>query len=322
MKNRKYIKLLGFVKGNNLKRFGFFLLAAFLFLLLTKLSETYTETVQFNIELVNLEEEIILTSDSTNTVDVVLSGKGFNLLPYVLYASNTITLDAKKNVYKTSKAFHWDAVNNRHIINKEVGNSVEVRAVKPDTLQLEYSTLASKTVPVILQKDISFASGFDVLGNIETTQDSVKLVGSETILKTISAIKTKPLILQNVSTNIKKEVVLDISNMPDVAVIPTSVEVIADVKQFTEGKILLPIEVVNAPIGKSVNYFPKQVELYYYVDLENFSTVKAKDFKVVADYKNLETNTQQFLELQLVKTSPLVKSTRFSQNRIEYIISQ
>ena len=84
----------------------------------------------------------------------------------------------------------------------------------------------------------------------------------------------------------------------------------------------MPINILNLPLDKEINYFPKQVEVVYYVDLENFNSVKATDFSVIADFENLNNSTQRFLELKIVKSPMLVKTTRLSQNKVEYIISE
>ena len=322
MNQVKNMKWVTYFKGNNIKRFGFFLFAAFLFLILTKLSETYTQEVTFNIELTNLEEEIILTSDSTNTVDVILSGKGFNMLPYSLYKSKIIYLDAQNDVYSTREKFYWDAVNNRHIINETIGNSIEIRSIKPDTLVMEFDVLATKIVPLRFKHNIIFEPGFDILGDYTLSQDSVKLVGSEAILNTISEIETKALKLDNIKTDIKQVVDLQTLDVSNITIIPNSIEVIGKVKRFTEGKLFVPINILNLPLDKEINYFPKQVEVVYYVDLENFNSVKATDFSVIADFENLNNSTQRFLELKIVKSPMLVKTTRLSQNKVEYIISE
>lgn len=322
MSKGNFIKRLAFFKGNNIKRFGFFLLAAFLFLMLTKLSETYTQSYTFEVELINLKEEFVLTSDSTQTLELVLSGKGFNMLPYSLYKPKTIYLDAQKDIYSNRKSFYWDAINNRHILDKTFGNSINVRSVKPDTLILKYDVLATKIVPVRFKPNITYALGYDVLGHFLLSQDSIKLVGSETILKNISEIDTKPITLDNVKNDINVFVELDNSGFTTIDIIPKKIRINGIVKRFTEGKLSVPIQILNSPEGKEINYFPKRVEVVYYIDLENFNSVKASDFIVTADFNDLSNSTQRFLELKVVKSPELVKTTRLSQNKIEYIISE
>ncbi len=78
-------KILQSVKNKRLNLFGFFFLIAFLILVVTKLSETYVETIPFNVSYHNLPETNIITLDSTPKVNVTVSTHGFNLLSLSFY---------------------------------------------------------------------------------------------------------------------------------------------------------------------------------------------------------------------------------------------
>ncbi|NNL81815.1 MAG: hypothetical protein HKP28_00395, partial [Winogradskyella sp.] len=62
-----------------------FLLIAFIFLLLTKFSKSYTTELQFNVEVNGLDKEILLITDGVPQLNITVQGRGFNLLPYMLY---------------------------------------------------------------------------------------------------------------------------------------------------------------------------------------------------------------------------------------------
>lgn len=322
MKKNNYTKWVNKFRQKKIKRFSLFLAIAFLFLILTKLSETYTQTVSFNVELDNVKDEVVLISSNDNKVDVVLNGKGFDLLPYAFYKSKSIYLDAEKDVFSKEKSYYWDAVNNRHIINGVVGNSIDVRSVKPDTLILTYDVLKTKVVPVVLQQNVEYASGFDVLHALRTYPDSIKIVGSESDLENVTSISTNLLSLVNIKTDISETIDLDISQYSSISFFPNSIEVRGSVKRFTEGRVTVPIEVKNTPVNKVINYFPKSIEVIYYVDLENFNNITVNDFRVSANFENLNDETIRFLDLELVKTSSLLKNSRLSQDKIEFIISE
>jgi hypothetical protein len=322
MKKEFYTKLLKTFKQKKIRNFALFLGIAFLFLILTKLSETYTQTVSFDVEIKNVKDEVVLSSKANTKVDVVLNGKGFDLLPYGLFKQNIIFLDAKKDLFSKGKSYYWDAVNNKHIINSLVGHTVNVRSVKPDTLVLQYDVLKTKKVPLLIEQNIEYASGFDVLDVLKSATDSIKLIGSEAVLKNIKAVNTKVLRLVDIKSDIKETIGLDTSQFSNITFIPNTVEVYGKVKRFTEGRISVPIEMKNAPVGKTVNYFPKRIEVIYYVDLENFNNITANDFRVIVNFDNLKEETTRFLDLELVKTSTLLKNTKLSQNKIEFIISE
>ena len=307
-----------FVGKFNIKRFSFFLLAAFFFLVLTKFSETYTQSIIFDIELVGLNDEVMIKKDSAQTLNAIVRAKGFSLLPFILSSTNTLSIDASSYTTKTNKFLMFDAKDNRHLVANQLGNAIDILSVKPDTVYINYNLMSSKWVNIQLNTDIEYASGFDIIDDFKLSQDSVKLVGSKNQLDTISYINTKLLRLKGVKENISSKLDLEVLD-EGIDVITNTIMVNGEVKRFTEGKITLDVELVNSPSNKTINYFPKKVDLIYYVDLDRYKAVDYNNFKVVADYNSLQSN-QNSLELQVINTSKIVKSTRLTQNRIEFII--
>ena len=80
------------IKKGNLKLFGTFLGAAFLFLLLTKLSQVYTQDIYLDIKLSNLDDELVIVNDSTTEAKVTVQAKGFSLLKYMFNNTKTISI--------------------------------------------------------------------------------------------------------------------------------------------------------------------------------------------------------------------------------------
>lgn len=309
-----------FFKGKAIKGFSVFLIAAFVFLMLTKLSDNFTETLVINVQLEDLKDEIVLEQDSSNTINVIVKSKGFHLLKYVFYDPDPIVIDANKETFKRGKTLAWDATNNLYTIKESLGDAYDIISITPDTLVFNYDILASKKVPIVFRNKIDYALGYDVFDDLQLSQDSVKLLGSQNILQSINHIETNPLELNEVKENINQTLGFDIADLPAITIVPESVNVSGVVKRFTEGNISVPVELINVPLDVKLNYFPKEIALSYYVDLENYNSVKDADFKIICDYNDLKDTEQRFLNIKLTEQSSLVKSTRLKQNSIQFII--
>jgi hypothetical protein len=96
-------KLVRSLKSKKLNVFGLFFLLAFLILVVTKLSETYVETIPFTIAYKNLPDRNVITLDSIPKVNVTVSTHGFNLLSYY-FQDQIYQLDVENNasMYKSS----------------------------------------------------------------------------------------------------------------------------------------------------------------------------------------------------------------------------
>lgn len=316
MDSRKKVNIKDYLKRKNVKRFSIFFAIAFVFLIFSKLSNDYKQTLILEIKLVNLEDETILESDSLNLLNAVVQAKGFALVPYIFNNSKTIVLDANNDVASNPNHYTFDVKNHRFLIEDQLGSPYKLLSVKPDTLILPYSKQASKYVPLILKTDLDFSTGFDVYGSFNKSADSVKIVGAVEVLDTITAIETEVLKLSGVNTNINDNVI--VSAPTDMEVFPKSINITAEVKRFTEGKIDVPVTIINTPMNTEINFFPKSVSLSYYVDLENYNNIEVSDFSVECNYNDIE-GSQGFLVPKIVKRPKSIKRISIKQKRIDFI---
>lgn len=318
MKTRKTFNIPDYLKGKNVKRFGLFFIIAFVFLIFSKLSSDYKQTIQLKVNLVNFPNEIILHKDSIPALEAYIEAKGFSLIPFMFKSSNSIVLDAKTDVVSQPNTFIFDVQRHLFLIEDQLGNSYRLISVLPDTISLPYSVRASKLVPVKLKQEVSYAVGYDIKGDFSFNVDSVKVVGSDLQVAQVTELNTNTLVLNNVKSNINERVEIDTTGYSNIEIFPKHVEVSGQITRFTEGTIEVPIQITNKPSDVAINYFPKVVQLVYYVDLENYNVIKASDFTVECNYEDLQDN-QSYLVPKIVEQPDFVKRTNLKQKRIDFI---
>lgn len=318
MKTKKKFNVLNYLKKKNVKRFSLFFIVAFIFLIFSKLSNDYKKTIKLKVTLDHLQDEIILENDTTNLIDAYVEAKGFSLIPFIFKKFTTITLDAKKEVVKQPNKFIFDVQKHKFVIEDALGDAYNLISLIPDTIAIPYSKRASKYVPITFNSTIDYAVGYDIKGDISLSNDSVKLVGSDFELSKVTTVPTKELRLKDVKANINAELELEISDLNTIEIFPKSIDVRAEVVRFTEGVIEIPVTIANQPIDTIINYFPKTVKLVYYVDLENYNSIKPSDFSVQCDYSNTDAN-QSYLIPKIVKRPNYVKRVALKQKRIDFI---
>ncbi|MTE25350.1 hypothetical protein F1003_00265 [Winogradskyella sp. ZXX205] len=310
------MKISEYLKRRNVKRFSLFVVIAFVFLIFSKLSNDYKQTINLKVNLINIDDEIILNNDSLNTMEALIEAKGFALIPFVFKDSKEVVLDAKTDIVTMPDYYIFDVQKHRFLIEGQLGSAYKVLSLKPDTLLLSYSTRASKYVPVVIKTSVDFAAGYDIIGDYELSIDSVKVVGSSEKVNEIQSISTEELTLQEVNSNISRS--LNFERLQDIEIFPKNISVKAEVKRFTEGTIECPITIINKPDNVEINYFPKTVTITYYVDLDNYNAIDASDFRVECDYEAL-VDDQSFLVPKIVKKPEFVKRTAMKQKRIDFI---
>ncbi|WP_229720508.1 YbbR-like domain-containing protein [Winogradskyella helgolandensis] len=318
MDQKKRLNILDHLKKKNVKLFILFFIIAFVFLIFSKLSNDYKQTIKLKVNLVNVDDEILLKNDSANYIQAYVEAKGFSLMPFVFSNIKELEVNAKSDVTMKSNSFIFDVAKHKYLIEDQLGNAYDLISIMPDTLLISYSKRASKLVPITFNSAINYAVGYDLKGEFNFNIDSVKVVGSLEEVEKISSVASESLVLNDVKSDIGNIVRLDISDYDNVDVFPKTIEVSGEVARFTEGIIEVPIIITNQPGNVVINYFPKTVTLSYYVDLENYNAIKALDFKVECDYAELEDN-QTFLKPKVVKKPNFVKHVNIKQKQIDFI---
>lgn len=304
------------IKNRKINVFFLFLLMAFIILIFSKLSNEFTNTITFDINKINVPQENVILNDSTAKLNVTLKTHGFKWLSYYVN-SPKITIDFSKDVTKTKSTFIWDKAN--MYTEEQFGDNVQVINISPDELVFQYDTNLVKKIPIILDLDVAFASGFDLTGNYKILPDSILVVGPDIIASKVTNVQTETLKLNDVKSNISRKVKLKLPNNKDLNFSLSEIEVAATVEKYTEGTLKIPVSVINVPKNMTVNYFPKEVVVVYYTSLKDFKNVNTNDFVVECDFSAI-ADQQPYLTPTLIKIPKLVKSAKVNQQRIEYII--
>ena len=307
------------IRNKKINVFFLFLLSAFIILIFTKLSKDYTNTIAFGINKVNVPQENVILNDSAAKLRITLKTHGFKWLSYY-FSDPKVTIDFSKDVAKTSSTFIWDKSKAKMYGETQFGSQVEVLNINPDTLRFKYDVNLIKKVPVILDAEVKYASGFDLSNDYVLQPDSVVVVGPEIIASKIKSVQTEKMSLNDVKSNISKKVKLKLpKDNKDLKFSVNETEVSGSVEKFTEGTLKTPITLVNVPDDMTLNYFPKEVNVTFYTSLKDFNAVAAKDFIVECDFNSIE-NRESFLIPKLTKTSSLVKTAKINQQHVEFII--
>ena len=289
--------------------------------MLTKLSKTYSKSIQLNIDVLNLPQEQIITNDSA-AINVIVKGIGFNLIPLEFKTMN-LKLDSNENLANLGNTYLWTAEQGRFQIESFMGASFEVVSIKPDSLLLHYESLATKKVPVSFKGSIGYTSGYDSLKSMILNPDTITIIGPESDLKSINGIDTELVNLGDIQTSIDRNLKIDRSSLDKgLRLSHEAVNLKVDVEKFTEGNITIPIVIENMPQGKQINYFPKTASITYNVALKDFKSIKESDFKVVCDFSEINEVNLNSLTPKIIDFPSKVKNIRLKSTKVDFIIME
>ena len=295
-----------------------FVLLALLFSLLTKLSKDYTRTISFNVEMLNVPEEHVILHDSLHEIDVTLTTYGFNLLKYY-FVNPTLQVDFR-GLKKSSTNYLWTKNNEFQNVVNQFNLSTTINGISPDSINFQYDSYFIKAIPVVLNEDVTFVSGFDVDGYYQIKPDFIKVIGAKAAIDSIVQIETMPFALNDINSDINTSINLKLpKNNPDIKYSENIVNVTGSVKKFTEGSLLVPVVVTNLPENVNLNYFPKEIEVTFYSSLDYYKTISTNSFRIECDYSKLDTENNKLLPV-ITKQPEKVRNVRLGTKAIEFII--
>lgn len=313
-------KNMPYLKTKRLNVFFLFLALAFLFSVLSKLSNTYTRTFKFSIIPMNVPEDHVVVSDSTLFMEITLTTHGFKHAKYYLTSQSILIDFARLNKNKTH--YSWIEINDIPEIRKQFDADVKVESVTPDTITFRYDLNAVKRVPVELRSDMKFSPGFDLSEPFVLDPDTIKIVGPKVKIDSITKLVTQELVLEDVNSDVLKKIDIDQSNIGgNITLSSNSINVTGKVEKFTEGTLEVPITVSNAPENVNVNFYPKTVSVTFYTSLSKYNSVTPSSFIVECDYNTLISGNT-FMVPKIVKYPNYVKSVKLNVKQVEFVLTQ
>jgi len=307
------------VQGKRLNVFVLFLFLSFLISLLVKLSNTYTQTLKFELVPTQLLSNEVLISKASKSIKVTLSGKGFELLKYYIYPPKIEVDFSQLNKDKT--LYYWTVRSQFENIINYFDEKVALKSINPDTILYSYDRQFIKKIPVEILVNSSFAVGYDLVQPFRSEPDSITLMGPESVLKTMNAVRTKTTSFTAVNSTIDKVVGLDIKNSSNQLIYShKKVSIHAEVEKFTEGTVSVPVTIVNVPENLTINFFPKEIRVLFYTSLKAYNSIEARQFSVECDFNALTTDNK-YLKPFLVSQPKSVKTAKLETTEFEYVIT-
>lgn len=306
-------------RKTNFKAFLFFLFFAVIIWVIAQFSKTYNEVVDIPVDYVNVPLDKLLTPDRPSELKLWMSESGFAIAYYNMFPP-TLTVDVSDSRIEDS-VFVYSMEAHRDAIERQLGLSFDRISFMEDELRIGFEQRAEKRLPVEPQVDLEYAAGYAALGELQLDTDSITVSGPQAMLDTISVLRTELLEQGNIKNNLDGTLYIDTSMIKGVTLYQNQVRYQLEVDRFTEGRLEVPIELINVPAGRNVVIFPQQLIVSYRVSLDNFSNVQASDFKIICDFSQLRDG-QDFLVPQIQEQPGIVENVRMNEKRISFIIKK
>lgn len=307
-----------FFKSSDARGFLFFLLLTSLVAVLIKLSKEYTKTYSIPITISNLPIDKTITTITPSHIDFNAEVSGFSLLMNSVKSQHLeIDFNSLTPISKTNYSYDTSKLNSQ--LKLALSGGKDFSDFASSSIEVSVDVLATKTLPVLTQVSLDFKQGYNTYKAARIRPDSIKVVGSLSILETLEGVQTQPKALGDITSDVSLTLQLDtIAVYKELKFSDTQFVYEQDVAKYTEGSFSIPVTIKGAP-ERTIKIFPREVRLYFVASLEEYDTVLPTDFEVLADFTAINSN-EEFVVLSVSRKPENVRNVRLETKQIKFIV--
>ena len=305
-------------RNYRIRLFGAFVLLSLLFWGVTKLSNTYTTTVQTSLVIEGVPQSIVLTQNQALNATMTLSASGFRLIWYRIFPPELI-------VYVDASLF--DPLQNNVLVELtpqqeslevQLREGVEIKAIRPLQLPINYAILTQKNVAVLAQNPTLFEKGYGLTLPVQIVPDSLTVFGAAPVLDTLDAVYFE----YNSSRPITEDFEATATLIPPQNVRLSRSDIVyrGQVSRFTEKSFEVPLSKSALADSLTVKLFPDNVRVVFSVPLDRANEIQPQGFVFAVDFTNINPLVSEQLEVQLVNQPEGIKNLRWEPQKIQYLI--
>ena len=307
------------IKRSSLKTFGFFLLFSSFIWISVQFAKEYTQIIDIPVSYVNIPLDKSISKERPENLKLRIQDKGFAIWYYQIFRPE-VELDlGKASTQNGALVYNFEA--NRESLEDQVNIDFERARFIKDNLFIQFQPKKEKKVKLNPRINLSYAVGYSANKGVKLSPDSIKVSGPEGIIDTLQNLNTVYLKINNIKSNVSGTVKVDTSNLGMLSFYTTEVTYSQEVEKFTEGSVEVPVEIKNLPENTNISIFPKQVLVYFQVNLRQYEMVKAENFRVVCDFNDIDEG-DDFIIASIVKSPSFVRNLRLNERKIQFVIKR
>ncbi len=300
--------------------FFFFVLLSLGFWMLQSLQQDYEIELSIPVRYKNVPPEIAFTPVPPKEIKVKVKDKGSVLLNYTFGRQFIpIEVDLRHSLpeggeYKVGvKEIQSD-------ILKQLLSSTVLESMEPSSLVLTYAPRLKKEVPVVFYGEIKPKAGFFLCDSVRLEPAKVEVYASTAVLDTLRSIRTEWFEAGEVKRPLSH--LVNLQQPEGAAVSPETVMLYANVEEYTEKSLEIPVTCPDLPAHLTLRTFPPQVKVTCNVPLSRFKQLEADDLAVDLRFADLEQDTSGYVPVTITKKPDWVKHILLTPDRVEFILEQ
>lgn len=298
-------------------------LASTLLWYLLKISREYSVDISYPLEVHSPPSGYMLSSPSETKVRMRVRGNGYTLIRYRTFTSRS---PLEVNLQELGVTLRNDTVLRQcisraeleRILAPQIPTDLTLEHFATEQLCYDLSRLDQRKLPVVASVRYSMREQFAQFQPLRLSLDSVTVKGPAAELANMDYAYTDTVELGEIRDS--QRLKLTLSKRGEVEFEPSSLTCDISVSQFTQKRLVVPIQVERSELLGQVTLLPGAVELTCVLPLEAYARVKADDFTLkVHFYGGI---TPERLLVELVDVPSEARNVAFTPQYVSYLIAK
>lgn len=307
-----------FFKSSDARGFLFFLFLTSVVAIFIKLSKDYTKTYSVPIGIRQVPIDKTIKNILPKKLEFNAELNGFSLL-LNSFRSPEIEIDFNSLDSIAGSKLSYDTRKLNAALGKAITGAKEFSSFNTPSIAVAVDLLSTKKVPVLVDLDLDYKSGYDAYDRAAIIPDSVTAVGPMGLLEQLKGVKTKSQSVENISNDVVLSLEIDtLALYNKLRLSDTNFAYKQKVAKYTEGSFSIPVTVIGAQ-KDLIKIFPREVVLFYVASLEEYDSILASDFEVGANFET-RNNEEEFIVLTIDRKPDNVRNVRLETKQIKFIV--
>lgn len=233
--------------------------------------ETYTRILVFPTEVRGVPVDEALADLPPVSVRAQVEGEGIQLIR-LYYDPPVIPIDATSETVDLA------------VLAPDVVRNVRLDAIMPRTVVIYREPRIERWLPIRSRLSVRTPDGHHVIGGLVLEPDSVLVSGAVSVVRGLHSWPTATLTINSRKDTLSVSAPLSDSLAGLVRLSETSVSVMGQVREFTEGTRLVDVYVLDAPAGQRVSLEPARVRITFQTPLAGYDAAMSAEMWATVPY--------------------------------------
>ena len=294
-----------------------FVFISFIFWAFLSLNNNIQHDIEIPIKIKEIPDSSTIITSVPDHVSVSVKDKGISLLKFLVGKTPVLNLRFKDYALQEG-VFFISNTELRRRIRGLFENSTTIQGISIENIDIKYTNLPGKKVPIRLDLDIRPNIQYVIYGSIKQDVDSAVVFSDRNTLAEIEEVYTYRVEERNLKDTLLRTVA--IAPMQNVKIDPERIQLTIPVEPLISKKLNIPVQVKNMPAEMNVITFPSVVEVSFLVPFSMYR--KNLPMTAVVDFNDIARAKSNKVNVKIDEFPALYNNVSLAQDSVEFIIEK